>query len=239
MAGGICGENSLSMPFWSTNCAYIYDCVNSGTVTAMQSLATPSVSDSDQKEDGFCAAGGIAGNHANVALIERCYNTGSVSSDDSAGGIVGYTDDSMDRNWASSKQYYNTLLGVINCFNTGSVAGKEYAGGILGCAKRNIRLITCLNIGSISTGQYNGSIAGHITNIGPTDLTTIEYCYYAEDKWLGVASGTYTGNAVGLLEKDLCDKNAFVGFDFPHVWTITPESRHPVLWINGYLSESS
>ena len=88
----------------------VTDCTNSASVKGPDNKNTADVAQ---------GSGGIVGWNKN--LVDQCINTGSVSSNKYAGGIVGY----------------NTTNGedtgtIHNSYNTGAVMGDDYIGGIVG-----------------------------------------------------------------------------------------------------------
>jgi hypothetical protein len=119
-------------------------------------------------------AGGIIG-VAYDALIENCYNTGSIifsSFGPDAGGIAGMSVSSI----------------FLNCYNTGDVQASSYypahAGGIVGNSLSTVE--NCYNLGnitamSVSGDSYAGGIIGSFalaTASSPYSLR-VENCYNA------------------------------------------------------------
>lgn len=134
--GGIVGEN------WN---GIVRECGNEGNVSATgQSI-------------GPYGTGGIAGRSvAKNALIERCYNTGNISSENECtGGIAGYVG-------AQGSS-------INSCYNTGSVEGFDgpasgYAGGIAGgIGDYGVSLRNSYNAGFVKKGKYIGAILGSYT----------------------------------------------------------------------------
>ena len=162
--GGVVGEN------WN---GQVKQCSNEGTVT------------SEGKGVGTYGTGGVAGRSvAKDALIEECYNKGTVvSANECAGGVVGYT------NAEGST--------VISCYNTGMVSGPEdetapygYVGGIVGSIGENgVKLQNSYNTGVVKNGKYAGGVLGNYTADFYSNIETyIGNNYYLEstsDKAVG------------------------------------------------------
>ena len=135
--GGIIGDNY----------GYVADCKNSGSVTS-----------------GTDKVGGIVGNNnipnskivaGKSAVIERCVNTGGVSStgsskSDYVGGIVGMSA------WSDKSTYVG---GIINCLNTGAVSG-DTCGGIAGYLESNTAVKNCFSSGSVTGTSKVGGLVG-------------------------------------------------------------------------------
>ncbi|MEA4893902.1 MAG: S-layer homology domain-containing protein [Oscillospiraceae bacterium] len=108
---------------------------------------------------GDCAGGILGGNNAPVT---DCYNTGSVSGTNAAGGIVG-----------------NCRYEVSNCYNTGDVAATKGSvshnvavGGIAGVSSGGT--YNCYNTGTISGSDSTKINAGGITG---ECFNTVTNCY--------------------------------------------------------------
>ena len=112
-----------------------------------------------------CYAGGIVGYTYNTS-ITNCYASGTVSSDDRCGGIVGHVEREAI---------------VSSCYFTGRVYSEGQAGGIAGRFGNGVGtapvLQNCYSIGTVS-GRSAGGIAGVLSG-------TIQNCYSA---------GTVTGD---------------------------------------------
>ncbi len=123
----------------------IENCHNTGTIT------------------GGNRTGGIIGRKnstANNLLINKCYNTGSISTDyinqytTTLGGIIGYAE--VNRNGSPY---------ILNSYNSGNISGTVYlyAGGIIGNSTMITYIINSYNIGNIS-GNYAGGIIANNQN---------------------------------------------------------------------------
>ena len=121
-------------------------------------------------------AGGIAGENG-AGLVERCANSGFVTSGYEAGGIVGY-----------NHNYYDDPDPAIirHCYNIGSVSGYT-VGGIVGFATQqmgsSVEIDSCWAACELNGTNSVGGLIGHASG------STIRCCSY--DKTV------FTGNPVG------------------------------------------
>ncbi|MBR3815367.1 MAG: leucine-rich repeat protein [Clostridia bacterium] len=121
-------------------------------------------------------AGGIAGENG-AGLVERCANSGFVTSGNEAGGIVGY-----------NHNYYDDPDPAIihHCYNIGSVSGYT-VGGIVGYAVQkmgsSVEIDSCWAACELNGTNSVGGLIGHASG------STIRCCIY--DKTV------FTGNPVG------------------------------------------
>lgn len=91
-------------------------------------------------------AGGIVGTHCSD--VQLCGNEGTVSSNISAGGIIGY-------------KYSD--FNIVNCYNIGEINGTTYSGGIIGETKAGSgNIYNCYNTGSIYSDTNSGGVSGLI-----------------------------------------------------------------------------
>ncbi len=197
IAGGVVG--------WSRAYVYIEDCFNTGTISCTRS--------SGHTFSRPKASGGIVGfaeitttesitNYSQLINVIRCYNTGSVSGGNSAGGIIGYTHISR----------------IANCFNAGSVSGGIYNGGILGYnyggpyGNIEYEMITELNhcyyggnctLSSFYGGYRSGD--GQLGVVGGSRISSLNSSSYAlSESWYTTSSN--------WLSSEI--------WDFNEVWTI-------------------
>ena len=111
--------------------------------------------------------GGIVGE--NYGAVLKCYNTGDVCSDGTAGGITG-------RNVSDS----NAPGSVENCYNTGAVSGSGDVGGIVGYNNNdpysgNVSTVkNCYNTGAVISGN-SSNVGGVVGQIATGDVSD---CYY-------------------------------------------------------------
>ena len=180
------------------NLGLIYDCSSAITVTGVHNV------------------GGIVGQ--NSRIIERCYNTGSISatgtgdSDGNAGGIAGKNFD-----------------GIYDCYNLGNVnSNKSYAGGIAG-NNYGWHLERCFNTGSITATESTnlGGIAGYGTG------SSIKNNYYREDtatKGLGNVADD-NAKVKSLTADELKTESSFSSWDFTRIWHMGNDN--PILVYGG------
>lgn len=161
----------------------IIRCYNTGNV---RNTMTPNVA--GYEVHGY--TGGLCG-YFSGCIISQCYNTGSVTSNESyyTGGLCGYAFNSLETGKISecfnsgkvttSGNYVGGLASYINgcpidnCYNTGAIKGNQYVGGLMG--KSNSDTVTnCYNIGYVTatgTSARNpyfypaGEDNGNITNV--------------------------------------------------------------------------
>ncbi|HZW49997.1 MAG TPA: hypothetical protein VFF80_07710 [Bacillota bacterium] len=128
--GGITGSASYSD---------ITDCFNSGAV------------------QGFAVAmGGIVGDISSRVSLERCFNTGAISSSCEAfvGGIIG-SGRAFTRGIADEVEN-----SIIDCYNLGKISAQNAhgVGGIAGYLLQYHRLENCYNVGQLTNGSAAGSV---------------------------------------------------------------------------------
>ncbi|UVQ90395.1 fimbrillin family protein (plasmid) [Bacteroides fragilis] len=158
--------------------------------------------------------GGVAG--CSYGNIEYCSVSGSVSSNSTAGGVVGYQLDGAITGCNSSATVKgmvraggvagatNSGASLTGCYATGSVSVENnttsaaYAGGVVGSNGASSTLTACYATGSV-TGSGSGTIyTGGVT--GSNDLGTLTACYHA--KWTVSGPGGATGGVAGRNLKD-------------------------------------
>ena len=123
--GGLIGQ------IFSSTIGIIDSCYNTGNLS------------SNYKDSSYdTAVAGIVGYPSNSTgknIVINSYNIGSITSNQSAGGIFG-------RN--------NMASHIINSYNIGNISGTEYSSGILGALYGySIKLNNVYNIGNISAGS--------------------------------------------------------------------------------------
>lgn len=158
--------------------------------------------------------GGVAG--WSYGNIEYCSVSGSVSSNSTAGGVVGYQSDGAITGCNSSATvkgvtYAGGIAGSTNsgatltgCYATGDVTlvsndiGTCYAGGVVGNNGSSSTLKACYAWGSV-TGSGSGTVyVGGVT--GSNDLGTLTACYHAKRNINGPNGAT--GGVTGRNFKD-------------------------------------
>ena len=113
----------------------------------------------------------MCGMNYDSGTIENCYNTGTVSGFDVAGGVCGANSGTIN-----------------NCYNTGEVSGNEYVGGV--CYSNNGTITGCYNTGAVSS---NGNSVGGVC---VDNYRTITNCYYLSGTATGgIGSTDVTGSA--------------------------------------------
>ena len=158
--------------------------------------------------------GGVAG--WSYGNIENCSVSGSVSSNSTAGGVVGAQLSGSITGCSSSARvkgvayaggiagYTNGGASLTGCYATGSVSVENnttsaaYAGGVVGNNGSSSTLKACYAWGSV-TGSGSGTVyVGGVT--GSNDLGTLTACYHAKGTVSG--PGGATGGVAGRNFKD-------------------------------------
>ena len=189
--------------------------------------------------------GGIVGE--NYGAVLKCYNTGDVRSDGTAGGIAG-------RNVSENSGSGST---VENCYNigdvTGAVSGSGDVGGIVGYNNNSenfdSKIKNCYNTGKV-TGT--GNLGGAVGQIATGDVSD---CYYldtsaAEDIGSGTAENVVSktaeefasGEVAWLLQSGQAEQNGQVWGqqnlgDADSLPELTSEENYSVIQVTFKVSE--
>ena len=141
-------------------------------------------------------AGGILGNAVAAIYVERCYNSGTVTSTGNtsysrAGGIVGYMSGS------------NGEAKVNTCYNTGNITSDSYAAGVFaGYGGYSLTVSSCYNTGKIRS--KNTSRIGAFTT---SDSDAASNSFYLEGS---IPTGAKTSGATAMsdaaMRTELLDK---------------------------------
>ena len=167
-----------------------------------------------ESDNEMSAVGGVVG--YSYGNIENCSVSGSVSSNSTAGGVVGYQSDGAITGCNSSATVKgmvraggvagatNSGASLTGCYATGSVSVENnttsaaYAGGVVESNGASSTLTACYATGSV-TGSGSGTIyTGGVT--GTNDCGTLTACYHANGTVSG-PDGT-TGGVTGRNFKD-------------------------------------
>lgn len=168
--GGICGFNRGTISFSANFGTIIGHGPNTGGIVGENSEGTIEKSlNAGTITSDFYSAGGIAGN--NDASIKESFNSGSISSYSTVGGIAG-----SNAATGSIENTYNT--GIINASNS-------IAGGISGSNEGII--YNSYNAAAISSPSQIGAISGYVPAI-----VSIENCFSSEQRFSGRL--TFRGN---------------------------------------------
>ena len=168
--GGIVGQTSNGT---------VKTCENTGKVTVDHCTGTGGIvgyAVGGSKVSNCRNSGSIDGNESktggivgeNYGAVLKCYNTGDVRSDGTAGGIAG-------RNVSENSGSGST---VENCYNIGDVSGSGDVGGVVG-HNNNSNVYTstvknCYNTGAVISG--NSSNVGGV--VGRIETGDVSDCYY-------------------------------------------------------------
>ena len=179
LGGGVCGVN------YGT----VRDCKNTGSVRGLATIGgvcglneKGGIIENSFNEgtvsgtgDNAQQVGGVSG--YNNGTIKSCYNTASVSGQESVGGVCGF----------------NSVGTTTNCFNEGTVSGQNFVGGVCGngCG---VTTTNCFNEGTVSGQSHVGGVCGYDYYYDGT-LTN---CYYLSDTATGGINGKdVSGKAEG------------------------------------------
>ena len=179
LGGGVCGVN------YGT----VRDCKNTGSVRGFSTIGgvcglneKGGIIENSFNEgtvsgtgDNAQQVGGVSG--YNNGTIKSCYNTASVSGQESVGGVCGF----------------NSVGTTTNCFNEGTVSGKNIVGGVCGngCG---VATTNCFNEGTVSGQSHVGGVCGYDYYYDGA-LTN---CYYLSDTATGGINGKdVSGKAEG------------------------------------------
>ena len=178
--------------------------------------------------------GGVVGrNSANsgTAMVENCYNTGTVSGSGCVGGVVG-----------SNYAIIGTVT-VANCYNTGTVSGSGDVGGVVGVNYGIATVTNCYNTGAVSGNDFVGGVVGE--NYTSYGIATVENCYYLTGTAVvGFMNNTYGNgtitidNVAALTDTQMRMKSSFVGFDFDAVWTMDGDPDYPYPELRAFAADS-
>ena len=179
LGGGVCGVNHGT----------VRDCKNTGSVRGLAAIGgvcglneKGGIIENSFNEgtvsgtgDNVQQVGGVCG--YNNGTIKSCYNTASVSGQNSVGGVCGL----------------NSRGIITNCFNEGTVSGQTFVGGVCGngCG---VTTTNCFNGGIVSGQSHVSGVCGYDYNCDGT-LTN---CYYLSDTAKGGINGKdVSGKAEG------------------------------------------
>ena len=179
LGGGVCGVN------YGT----VRDCKNTGSVRGFSTIGgvcglneKGGIIENSFNEgtvsgtgDNAQQVGGVSG--YNNGTIKSCYNTASVSGQESVGGVCGF----------------NSVGTTTNCFNEGTVSGQNFVGGVCGngCG---VTTTNCFNEGTVSGQNFVGGVCGYDYNYDGR-LTN---CYYLSNTATGGINGKdVSGKAEG------------------------------------------
>ena len=169
--GGIVGQtsNGTVKTCENTGNVTVDHCTGTGGIVgyAVRGSKVSNCRNSGSIDGNESKTGGIVGE--NYGAVLKCYNTGDVCSDGTAGGITG-------RNVSDS----NAPGSVENCYNTGAVSGSGDVGGIVGYNNNdpysgNVSTVTnCYNTGAVISGN-SSNVGGVVGQIATGDVSD---CYY-------------------------------------------------------------
>ena len=180
----------------------------------------------------------MVGENSGIGTVENCYNTGTVSSDNSAatiGGVVGYFIYDND-----SKQGT-----VENCYNAGEVKGSaRNAGGVVGfehIIKEEVTVTNCYNTGNVSSknggSHWVGGVVGYFKNDISEEETinSITNCYYLTDtaeEGVGESVLAHVNQPKSLTAEEFAKEDRFPSDWFNSTWEMSELLGRPILRSN-------
>lgn len=184
--GGVCGLNEKG--------GIIENSFNEGTVSGTG--------------DNAQQVGGVSGH--NKGTIKSCYNTASVSGQQSVGGVCGFnsvgtTTNSFNKGTVSGQESVGGVCGdgcgvaTTNCFNEGTVSGQSHVGGVCGYDYYYDGALTnCYYLSDTATGGINGKDVS-----GKAEGKSIEQFKSGEVAWLlnGSTSAPTEGSTLAWYQK--------------------------------------
>jgi hypothetical protein len=181
--------------------------------------------------------GGIVGRAFTDTEVSQSYNTGSITAQGSAGGIVGRMG-GANATTATIRDCYNT--GTITSMGT-AVNGNSNAAGILATSTFPassggvLTIENCHNVGNIvtSSGASFGSGLFNRANNATVKITTMKNCFSLNedsklqpgesDQYISNASSSYKN----LSASEMKDIASFTDWDFSSIWQMG--SEYPIL----------
>lgn len=189
------------------NKCIIKNCYNQTNITAV--------------EVGYSVSGilGVAMKNSDITILD-CYNSGIITSNSSATGIIGFVWQSKvyiarcynsgeirstgeASNWAAAagliaRDNAAGDITISKCYNSGTIRGARNTGGLLGMTQGKLELIESYNIGEIIGTENN--TGGLIGRQNSSVSTTIGQCYSA-GKITGIEATK--GGIIGLRENNI------------------------------------
>jgi hypothetical protein len=147
----------------------VSNCTNAAAVVSELS-ADPSTSSSGAQGG---SAGGIVGE--NEGRVFNCSNTGAITSNWNAGGLVGANQNNVQQSKYEEELTIITLGYIENSYNAGAVEG-AYAGGIVGYQFASAKNV--YNYGMVTGTSAAGEIIGQLSPDPNTQNIINDYLYY-------------------------------------------------------------
>ena len=198
------GNANIAAVAGKAQLANITNCVNNASITNHGNYTAGIVGYVDYKNGGvtirncvnngaiwtdYAYVGGILGygqsskSTGNVVVIDNCFNTGAVTAQNHAGGIVGYISNSVETTATVTNCYNSGTISTVPNENRGQTSGGIVRGGITGTIYKNVSVENCYNIGSVTYGLL-GSIQY------ANDVLSIKNSYYLDSASEYAMNGT-------------------------------------------------
>lgn len=173
---------------------------------------------------GAFMTGGLVGRVV-LGSITNCYvEGGSVTGDDSVGGLVGdigfinaevsncYTNTSVSGDWCVGGLMAWNNGAINNCYATGSVVGNSEIGGLVGSNEEIAIISNCYATGSVEGSDDTGGLAGR--NWGGK----ISNCYATGDVWGDNGTGGLVGQNSGANGYAATISNSYAAGDVTGIY---------------------
>lgn len=135
---------------------YVNYCVNKGDVSGIR--------DGDGESEAIYVGGitGCFGASSTGGIVENSYNSGTINSTVSAGGIIGFTNTEGNK--------------INNCFNLSpTITGNsKYAGSIIGYIKNPLEITNCMSVTVSGLGTNGSAVSNSQTSLSGLMVKTSE-----------------------------------------------------------------
>ena len=182
LVGGVAGQNNGTVQ----NCYVTGDVSGTGEsvggVVGNNGGTVENCYATGNTDSSYRFVGGVVGNNSGSGMVQYCYATGNISSNGTAGGVVGSNNGMVQYCYATGNVSggSGSVGGVVgstanngtvqNCYATGDVSssGNNYIGGAVGTLSDGT-VRNCYATGNVSGGTYNigGVVGGKQINTSP------------------------------------------------------------------------
>ncbi len=142
--------------------------------------------------------GGVVGISKGAgAIIQYCYNTGSINANEAVGGVAGHNEGTVRYSYNTGVMSNGHVTGGVvglnsggtieNCYNTAAVGYDQGVGGVVGYNQNGGTVQYCYNTGVVNANLNKGSVTG-----GNYTGSTMRYCY-----WLAGSAAVGLGGGEG------------------------------------------
>jgi hypothetical protein len=206
---------------------------NSGPITSSYAEATVA--------GQSWSVGGLVGEAESRSRIVWCHAKGSVTGQESVGGLAGRNSGSIEASYAEMDvvSYGRRAGGLVgagdsgglcDCYSTGSVEGEDDVGGLVGYD--NAKISTSYSIATVlGYGWQTGGLVGQLA----TAPTAVKDCYFLD--WPD-GGGLDNGIGTALTSAQMKQQASFAGWDFwgtaadgaNDAWFMPPDAYPALVW---------